>query len=507
MGEEHHGAWWTPDAPDLRVPGSLTRTEDGWRLSLIGTLMVNSGGGDGLRLVPPHTIWGSCQGVPYTLLECFLEHDVQGPDTSATHIPSDQWTMAWRVGQLVRGGEITESTRFSVAEFEITGLPTWWPPSGLRGPQARAGSYTAPDDVTIPLDDGTISIGVRENRLFGRRVRSLRERVVVRAHRGAGFTLDEVEREIVGPMRALVAIGVNEPVSVFNLRVVPEGHLTEDGRPRFFAVDPHNGEAPEEPWPSLHAPLPLSPSLHDLPSFIPAWLKLARRCSVPLEAVEPRRRSGSLQLQLLEIVNAAETLHRTLHVEPTEHPLAQRVRDALKDSGGFTSAERRNVHDAVKMFVGITLEKRLLALAEELGPDVREWLLNSTAAPWAFVTARIRNALSHGFTAPDETHEDPGALAGALYVTEAVITLRLLIEAGLPSGPALTAQLGRHPGMRSLAQQSIADWPALAHRINPDQWPQPEPEPEHTSDDESAPSDGGHETPQLAPDDLQPPTP
>jgi hypothetical protein len=214
-----------------------------------------------------------------------------------------------------------------------------------------------------------------------------------------------------------------------------------------------------------------------MPSFIPAWLKLARRCSVPLDAVEPRRRSGALQLQLLDVVNAAETLHRALHEEPTEHPFAESVRKALEDAGGFNGAQRRDVRDAVKVFMGITLEKRLLALAEELGPEVCQWLFNGTVRPWAYVTARIRNVLSHGLTVSDGVHEDPRALAGALYLTEAVITLRLLTQAGLPSGTALTTQLGRHPGMRSLTNQSIADWPALAHRINPNQWPQPQPEP------------------------------
>jgi hypothetical protein len=477
VGEELHGAWWTPDAPDLRVPGSLTRVEDGWRLNLIGTLMVDSGGWDGLHLVPPRTLWGACHGVPYTLLQCFLDDDVQGPGPNVTRSASDQWTMTWRIGQLVRGGEITEATRFPAAEFEITGMPAWWPPSGLRGQQARSGSYIPPADVTIPLDDGTFSIGVREIRHGGRRVRSVRERVMARIEKSSGFTLDELEKEIVGPMRALIAIGVAEPVSVFNLRVVPEDPHTEDGRPRSFAVDPHDGEGPEEPAPAMHAPLPLSPSLDGMPSFIPAWLKLARRCSVPLDAVEPRRRSGALQLQLLDVVNAAETLHRALHEEPTEHPFAESVRKALEDAGGFNGAQRRDVRDAVKVFMGITLEKRLLALAEELGPEVCQWLFNGTVRPWAYVTARIRNVLSHGLTVSDGVHEDPRALAGALYLTEAVITLRLLTQAGLPSGTALTTQLGRHPGMRSLTNQSIADWPALAHRINPNQWPQPQPEP------------------------------
>ncbi|MGA4867123.1 HEPN domain-containing protein [Streptomyces lavendulocolor] len=471
---EQHGAWWTPDMPDRRIPGSLTRVGQGWRLSLIGTLMVNSGGWDGLHLVPPHTIWGSCHGVPYTLLQCFLDDEVRGPGQGvADSANDDQWTMTWRVGQIVRGGEVTEVTRYSSAQFEITGLPAWWPMSGLRGPQVRPGAYQPPDDVVIALDDGTLRIGVREARLRGRRARSVRERVVVAVDRSPGFTLDELGREFTAPIRALVAIGVDEPVSVFNLRVMPEEGFSKDQELRFLAVDLFDGEETDEPTPGLHAPLPLSSSLEEFPSFIPAWLKIARRCSVPLDAVEPGQRSGSLQLQLLDVVNAAETLHRALYDEPAEHPLAVRVRAALKDAGGFNAAERRDVHDAVKIFLGVTLEKRLLALAEDLGSEVCDWLFAGAIRPWAFVTASIRNALSHGFAATHGVHEDPGALVGALHLTEAVITLRLLTEAGLPSGADLTTQLVRHHGLRSLANQSIANWPVLAHRINPRQWPQP----------------------------------
>ncbi|MET7841099.1 hypothetical protein ABZT45_21190 [Streptomyces sp. NPDC005356] len=143
--------------------------------------------------------------------------------------------------------------------------------------------------------------------------------------------------------------------------------------------------------------------------------------------------------------------------------------------------------------MGITLGKRLLALAEELGPEACQWLFNGTVKPWAYVTAGIRNALSHGFTAPDAVQEDPGALAGALYLSEAAITLRLRTEADLPSGTVLTARLGRHPGMRSLAKQSIADWLALAHRISPKQWLQPE-----RPEDQSASSESAGEMPHGA---------
>jgi hypothetical protein len=73
---------------------------------------------------------------------------------------------------------------------------------------------------------------------------------------------------------------------------------------------------------------------------------------------------------------------------------------------------------------------------------------------------------------------------GALRLTEAVITLRLFLEAGLPSGTSLVSQLERHRGLRSLSKQSIADWPLLAHRINSQQWPQPHSEHEQSDGEE-----------------------
>ncbi|MGV9653941.1 HEPN domain-containing protein [Streptomyces sp. NPDC003554] len=186
-------------------------------------------------------------------------------------------------------------------------------------------------------------------------------------------------------------------------------------------------------------------------------------------------------------MNAAETLHRALHVEPAEYPFAERVREALARSEiTFTSAERRSVRDAVK-FTEMSLERRLLALAEGLGADACTWLFADTFRPWAYVTARMRNVLSHGFPAPDGVHEDPGALAGALRLTEAVITLRLLMAAGLFSGAGLVARLERHRGMRALSQQKLADWSALAHQINSRQWPPPAPNPAPASIDNDTP--------------------
>jgi hypothetical protein len=179
-------------------------------------------------------------------MECYLRDVLNSRGTGVPEDVSDQWLTTWRVESVVRGGTVTEATPFRSASFEITGLPAWWPPSGLRGPQARSGAYEQPDDVSVPLQDGEITIGVRGMPRHGRRVRSLRERVVVWVEKSTGFTLEDLAKDTVEPFRALVAIGVDEPVSVFNLRVNPLSP-DPDGRPsRSFEVDPQDGAEPEE---------------------------------------------------------------------------------------------------------------------------------------------------------------------------------------------------------------------------------------------------------------------
>ncbi|WP_406733505.1 HEPN domain-containing protein [Streptomyces sp. NBC_01794] len=482
MSETRSGVWWTPDAPAVRIPGSLIRTDTGWQLSLIGTLMVDIGGGDGLALVPPRTILGSCQGASYTLLGCYLD-DWGGAAQSGRVAPAgtgsdDQNWMLWRVESLLQGAALSVDTRYTGASFRLTGLSAWWPPSGLRGPQVRPGRYQPPPDVTIQCQDGlTITIGVREHRHYGRRAKSLRERVSIFVSRESGFTIDELHTDVIIPLRILVAIGLNEPVQVYDIRLHPEGVEPTDGEQLPWLelpvqVDPADGDEPQEISQAAAHPLPLAPALKDMEPFIAAWMDVARQCAVSLDAIEPRQRSGSVQGQLLEVINAAETLHRTLHDEPTEFPFAERVRDTLQEVGGFTSSERRDVRDALK-FAELTLEQRLLQLVEELGTEVSTWLFNGQATQWAFTAAAIRNVLSHGYEASHGVHEDPGALIGVLRFADVVVTLRILVQAGMPSGQDLVGRLQTHPRLRYLVRQSIADWPALASAISPHRWPQP----------------------------------
>ncbi|MFD0492580.1 HEPN domain-containing protein [Streptomyces rhizosphaericus] len=138
--------------------------------------------------------------------------------------------------------------------------------------------------------------------------------------------------------------------------------------------------------------------------------------------------------------------------------------DILKESERTNRKERDTVYSAVKM-TQLRLETRLLQLAGGLGEEFCTWFFQSGTKDWAFVASAIRNALSHGYPTKHRLEHDAEALIGVLRVTQAVIQLRLLVEAGLPHGNALKALVEQDPTFAAVRHQTVANWPALAATI------------------------------------------
>ncbi len=110
------------------------------------------------------------------------------------------------------------------------------------------------------------------------------------------------------------------------------------------------------------------------------------------------------------------------------------------------------------------LEKRLFQLAQGLGEEFCAWFFDGRVADWALVAATLRNALSHGYPTGHQIEDDAGALVGTLHMTHAVIRLRLLCEAGLPSEDRLEGMLAKDRVYLALMKQTVADWRELGHR-------------------------------------------
>jgi hypothetical protein len=225
-------------------------------------------------------------------------------------------------------------------------------------------------------------------------------------------------------------------------------------------VDPEVVDAALESGSHSHWPLFTAKDV-DVSTLIPNWLRLARNNPVPLAAAEPQRESGALQSQVVEAVNAAETLHQTLYHKHSDFPFATRVWEALQETSSLNGRERRRVRDAVK-FIEFSLEARLLQLAQGFGEEPSAWLFNNQVRDWAHVTATVRNALSHGYPTRHHVERDLGALIGVLRLTQAVIRLRLLTETGLQPDSSLVAMMANNPRYLGLMKQTVADWPKLS---------------------------------------------
>lgn len=467
MIETRPGVWWTSKDPTKRVPGTLVRENSLWRLDLVGKLPVDHGWAGGLSLVPPVTVFGSSLGTRCTLRGAYLS-DQKGP-TMHFGVPADdrdqgdnQYCQSWTASMLMVGEALPDDTLYKAAYFELTGLGDWWTHTGLTPGDFSNGieNYQSPVPADIDCGDGLeviISTGATGEG-SGRRARSLRERVVVHIKAESGLTLSDLERRLIFPLRALLAIVLKTQVEYSNCRL--DLLDSEEYSPFPVTIDPDvmsNSASGDHYWPTFTA------AAVDLPVFLPAWLRLAADNAVPLGVAESRDRIGSLPIRVVQTVNAAETLHRTLTQAPAQSPFADRVKEALKGTN-LNSDERRKVCSVVKMSE-LSLETRLVQLAEGLGNSFCAWFFGNQVQEWAHVAAAVRNALSHGYPTKHGLERDTGTLVGLYRLTVTVIRLRLLCEAGLPSGDALISILMKDQSFLALIHQDVADWHSLAARI------------------------------------------
>lgn len=209
----------------------------------------------------------------------------------------------------------------------------------------------------------------------------------------------------------------------------------------------------------------------ELSSFLPRWLELAERALVPV-GIFVERDDGikDLQVDVVETVMAAETLHRVLHQESEDEPeIVQRLFAAIGEDA-LNYRERRRLRSVLKQGYGPTLENRLRRLIAELTDPVEHYLVGvDNADHWAKVAAAIRNALTHGLPAKHGLHTDTKALVAVKEVTRRVIELSLAVSCGLPAGETLAGRLHGIHRYQSAANQQLVSWAELASRIGDSQ--------------------------------------
>jgi ApeA N-terminal domain 1 len=377
------------------------------------------------------TIYGACLGTRYTLHHCYLmesrepgrHFDDQGRVDDRDR-GDDQHSQRWRCLLLLSGDALPDDALFGAAAFELTGLSAWWPFSGLDGRSViSSDNESGPEPTIVECGAGlVIKIGTSISTTSEFRDHGMAERVVIYVEHESGLTFSALLDQIVAPLRGLLAIVLHCRVEYFNFRLRPHKDVRPNRQHGFtLDVDPDVIDATTEA--EAYGQLPTF-TAKDVPlaSLIPKWLQLAADNPVPLAVAECHDQAGSLQIQVVEAVNAAETLHRRLHNQPTDFPFATKVSKALKQVDELTSRERDKVKSAVKL-TELSLKDRLLQLALGLGADFCRWFFDDQVDDWASVAAATRNALSHGYPTKHGVQNDYSALVGVFRITQAVIQL------------------------------------------------------------------------------------
>lgn len=417
------GYWWRPGAIGGRLPGVLRRnTEAGvWTLDVVGTFDPES---EEDEVHDAQTLFGDTSGGPVTLRSASWTGSRRSSGVSHGEVSRSE---TWHAFSVLLGGHFSEEQLWGELVFDLPLTWHWFSPTHLEG--AKKDSDPLADDFFEEFsanlaDDLSVTVWRGQTVTYGRDVRERRGTGGYRFSSEQGFTLRQVEQPI---------------LAIENLHyLLYGGHTTSAG----YALTPFRGEGqgetrayelgarlPVEAQPRIPEPY-FGTEEVDFPQFLPRWIDLhVTADSWPTLGPLPGQR-GYLQTEVVEAVNGAEALARSLGLgksEPTERE--QAILDAIQ------MLPRRTREKAAKALeiARDTLAERLDALALTLGQSSAPWLLGDVHA-WAVTAARVRNALSHGYASKSELEKDPDVLFGVLSSVRVVQQLAMLRAAGFTNG-------------------------------------------------------------------------
>ncbi|WP_156415694.1 HEPN domain-containing protein [Terrabacter sp. Soil811] len=417
------GHWWRSGAPEAKVAGVLRRNAGVgvWTLQVAGTLGGDQGDDD---IGDAQTLFGETSEGLITMQSASWQSSRQSRGQLEGKPNQSE---VWHAFTVCLGGHFNENHLWSNLSFELPLTWDWFSPTRLEG---------ARKDVD-PLADGffeeiTAELGpdVTASVWRGLSVTSGRDKLERRGKGGyaftsnKGFTLRQMEQSILAVE--------NLHRLLYGGSTVPAGYaLTQSGSETPGASQAYELPAREPLTASPRIPQPyFGTNEVDLSEFLPRWIDLHVSVDSWPALGPPPGAQGYLQTELVEAVNAAEALARSLKLgknDPTQRE--QAILDAVQ------SLPRRTREKAARALeiARDTLAERLEALALTLGPSSAAWLLGDVHA-WAVRTGQVRNALSHGYASSDRLEKDPDALFAILKSVRVVQQLAMLRAAGFTNG-------------------------------------------------------------------------
>lgn len=409
------GTWWLADEPEVKVPGYLQ--VDGshawpWRLTVLGRLAEPAPGWDNTV-----TLFGQTDRGLYTL-------HAAGPGSMRRGSGGSEpvYAVDWQAPVLFDDDHVLPDARFTHASFTYPHLIDWF--------KARYNGYLPPSGA-LPQDEDwetlhdvelrpgtTLSVTLARHGQLSWASKSHSWLAQYTLSSDEGFTFAEL-RKIQWGLSKLQAIMLGTDVEETQTTLITN---VEGGWVKVVEAAPPAGDE----WSGI------SPLFHadevDTALFLRRWLEMSTSAPMIAAAAAPDAGVGSMQSDIQDLCNAVEWLFARIDgpEERTVQPKDQAILDAMEGSS-LNSDQRRRIKHLLTQSNQVTLEQKLVRLTGMLGAESSAWLLGSVS-DWAYVIARARNSLTHGFVVPG--HDDVRMLGDAYLSLTAVLQLALLNHCG-----------------------------------------------------------------------------
>jgi len=409
------GTWWLADDPEVKVPGYLQVDESHawpWRLTVLGQLAEPEPGWD-------HTVtlFGQTDRGLYTLHAASPGSMRRGGGGS-----EPVYAVEWHAPVLFENDHVMREARFTQASFTYPHLIDWF--------KARYNGYLLPSGALpkdkdwellheVELSPGTtLSVALASHGHLGWASTSHAWQAQYTLSSDEGFTFTELSK-IQWGLSKLQAIMLGTDVEE------TQTTLITDLEAAWVKVVEAASPAGDE-WRGV-SPL-FNADEVDTALFLRRWLELSTSAPMIAAAAAPNAAVGSMPGDIQDLCNAVEWLFARIDgpEERTVRPKDEAILDAMAGSA-FNSDQRRRVKHLLTQSGQVTLEQKLVRLAGMLGAESSAWMLGSVS-DWAYVIARVRNSLTHGFVVPG--HDDVRMLGDAYLTLTAVLQLALLNHCG-----------------------------------------------------------------------------
>lgn len=484
------GHWWLPSNPDERVPGVLTHTpDDGLSLSLIGGFddrvysqpeVSNGVAKFDLNLAHQIERWpmmhGRAEGKDITLLDCLIGNTTRrGLNIGPGGTPEKQ-QVSPATGMIGVHLEDPDQAVFTQVQVSIENLTAW---SGGSAFVERVGWNNELEEARRLTGDASITTGHVDDEiaqidgakvhlshvhtlpwydnLRGEARAHLRDWAIVRLIPHQPLTFTECH-EYATAMQDLISLTTNRAAAILWLRAwiprEPSDRKLADHEVAIYVrqiptPDPSATGVDHKDFLATCSDIPFG-------DMVTRWFTIRERSSAALNIMRGIQQAPSkyIETQLLTAAGAAEILHASLKIDNPEVPAAE-VKALRSDLLNHVPENRKKWFTQVMSFRGPSLRERLEALCQRPDPQAMSSLVPDPAA-WARMTSRARNDLTHTGLSPKQTFDQ---LIAAATVTEAVITMNLLLDLGLSTDRQREA-VQANPKLRHAAALACELFPA-----------------------------------------------